>query len=275
MTQTRRIVLVIALSLAVVLAGCGAVTSGDGGDNGTAVDPSNDVNSSNDIDPSNYEAETLQQEAQASMQEVNSLTMEMDIDMEVDGQMGSSSISMEADGAANYETQRMHFEELSIDLSTPRGEQSATAEAYQIEDTMYIDDGSGWQSQPADDSSWGQDSVSQQSDLLEGADVSIEGTEVVNGENTLVVSVEPTDEALQELAGETAGSSSSSASSMEIESATVTQYIAAEDPHYVMKSEVDMVAVIDGQNVDMTMTITMDDHEEEVTIDVPDEIQQP
>jgi hypothetical protein len=59
---------------------------------------------------------------------------------------------------------------------------------------------------------------------------------------------------------------------MEIESATVTQYIAAEDPHYVMKSEVDMVAIIDGQEVDMTMAVTMDDHARDVTIDVPDDV---
>lgn len=259
MTRLRRIALLVVVSLAIVLAGCGAASL-ESGDDGP------------DVDTSNYDAETLQQEAQASMQDVNSLTMGMDIDMEVEGRMGTASISMESDAAANYEARRMHLEDLSMEVSSPAGEQSVTAEAYQVGDTMYLNEGSGWQSQPADNAAWSQSGVSQQSELLDDADVTIEGAEVVNDEDTLVVSVEPTDESLQELAGETAASSTTG-STMEIESATVTQYIAAEDPHYVMKSEVDMTATVEGQTVDLSMSYTMDDHEEAVTIDVPDEVQ--
>lgn len=260
MTRTRTIAIVLAVVLAIGLAGCGAL-SADSNDGGT------------DVDPSNYSAESLQQEAQASMEAVDSLTLEMNIDMDIEGPMSSGSMSIEGEGAANYGTERMHFESLEVDLSTPRGDRSASGEAYQVGSTMYVNDGTGWNSQPADDTTWSQDTATQQTDLLEDAEVSIEGAESVNGQDALVVSVAPSDAALEEMAGSTAGSGSTSANSMEIESATVTQYIAAEEPHYVLKSEVEMVVVgSQGEEVDMTMTVTMDDHGEDVTIDVPDDV---
>lgn len=258
MNGTRRTLLLAVVVLAVAIAGCSAI--GGGG---------NEV----DVDPSNYSAESLQQEAQASMANVTSVTMEMGIESEVQGPMGAASSSIEAEAAANYETRRMHFESLDIERSTPQGSDSVSAEAYQVGDTMYVDAGAGWRSLSADGAAWSQGTAAQQTELLDDAEVSIEGAESVNGEDALVVSVEPSDAALAELAGSTSSSTALSAGSMEIQSATVTQYIAAEDPHYVLKSELDMVAVIQGNEIDQTITVTMDDHDETVTIDVPEEIQ--
>lgn len=260
MTRTRQLLLVAVVGLAVALAGCGTMTSVLGDDDGGP-----------DVNVSNYDAETLAQDAQAAMESVDSYTFEMDMEMAAQSQMGEASIEMSGDGRANIANERLYMD-MHMDVSTPMQSASEDVEAYQVGDTMYTKIRGTWQTQPAEQSTWSQTGPGQQSAYLEDAEVSIEGAETVNGEDTLVVSVEPTDEALEAVAATSADSQDVSASRMEIESATVTQYIAAEEPHYVMRTELAMTAVVDGTEMELSMDISMDDHGEEVTVDVPDEI---
>lgn len=253
MTRTRKLVLIGVLVLSVGLAGCSGLTGGD---------------------EELTEAERLQQDAIADMEDVDSYTFTMDMSMDMESDQGDATIDIRADGAANRAEERMYMN-MTMDITSQGQTQSINQEVYQLGETMYVQQFGTWQSQSVGSDAWENNNAAQQSELLEDADVSIVGNDTVNGVEVRVLEVEPDEEALEEFAqsGTNTGQSGPTQSSMSIESATVRQYVAAESPHYVLRTEMDMEATVEGNPVTMTMTMSFDDLDEDVTIDVPEELQ--
>lgn len=260
MTRTRTVAVIVAVVLAVGLAGCGAMSADGGSADSSAAD----------INTSNYDASELASSASTTMSEVESYTFTTDISIEASDDTSTASIEMEGDGKANHATERMYMD-MHMDIDAGMRSVSEDVEAYQVGDTVHMKVRGDWQSQPAQQATWTGTGPGMQSELLADSDVSIEGTETVNGEETIVVSVDPDEQTLEELAKQQSSTDASN-EDMEIRSASVTQYVSPEEPHYVVKSEIQMTAVSDdGVTMSMNATTTMDDHEEDISIDVPDE----
>lgn len=261
MTRRHTIVVAAVLVLAAVLAGCSALGTGDGG--GGA-----------DVNTSAYDADTLAQDAQTAWEELDSYTYSMELDITGQTRIGEIEVSMEGNGRTNFTNERS-ARDMQLKISNATQSISYNVERYRVGDTSYLkfDRRGFWQRQPADETTLSQAGPNQQSALLENAELTIEGAERVNGEDTLVVSAEPTDEALEDVAAASAQQADDSESWTDIESASLTQYIAAEEPHHVLRTELEIGArTAEGQHREMILVISTDDHGEDIRIELPPDL---
>lgn len=238
-TRTRTALAVLALSALVALAGCA-----DSGSNGPADGPS---------------AEDIQAEATAAMEEVSSAAFTMD--MNVDSEQGS--LSLQSDGVMDIDDRRMR-----MNMSLESQGQSVELTQYVINQTAYQQLDGQWQSSDVSGQDiWGEgNQLNMQQEMLENSTLEVTGTDTVEGNEVWVVSIEPSDEAIQQFL---TGTGTGVTENMDIESVSFTQYVDT-DTHHVRQLDLAMDTTIQGDSATMDMTMTFSRFDEAFDIELPD-----
>lgn len=239
-SRIRSLLVVAALALLVATAGCA-----DGGSTAPTDAP---------------EPDALQRNATATMQDVTSATVTMSMDMDANQQ----TVSMDAEGEMDVENRRMR-----MDLTMDTGGRTVEVTQYVIDETAYQKIQGSWQTQDlSGQGMWaGGNQLALQERMLENATVEITGSDTVDGRDVWVVSIDPSDEAIQQLLS---GTAANVGENVDIESLTFEQYVDAES-HYVRKLDMAMDAQIQGQSASLNMTMTFDDFNEPVDIQLPED----
>lgn len=246
MRPTTRALLVTAfVALLAATAGCT--------DGGSSLDPS-------DAPP----ASELQNESIAVMEGVETVTFTMEMESGTEGQQ----LTINADGAMDLPARKMR-----MDMQMNMGRE-IEATQYIIDNTSYINVNDQWQTRDTGDMNvWGQgNQLATQREALEGATVEITGTDVVNGHDVWIVSVEPDPEALRSLMAQQSGGASLP-ENVEIENMSFRQYVDAETYH-VRQFDMEANVQSQGQTVTVTMQMTFDAFNEPVTIELPEAARQ-
>lgn len=201
------------------------------------------------------DAEQRAQDASDAMADVDTYRMTMAMNISANGQ----TISMSQDGVFDHEAQRAR-----LDMTVF----GAEGVAYMDGDTMYVKSNSRWQTQDlSEDDPWKSgNGITQQQNILESGDVSIEGTETVDGAETTVLSVDPDEDELKELLAQ---QQSQSFEDVTIEDASYRLYVGDDD--LPRKVEMTMEMTVNGQSADAEMTAYFSEFGEPVDITIPEE----
>lgn len=237
-TQTRTVLAVLALSVLVALAGCA-----DSGSNGPAEGPS---------------AEDIQAEATAAMENVSSAAFTMD--MTVDSDQGS--LSLQSDGVMDIDNKRMR-----MNMSLESQGQTIELTQYIIDQTAYQQVDGQWQSSDVSGQDiWAEgNQLTMQQQMLENSTVEVTGNDTVDGNEVWVVSIEPSDEAIQQFL---TGTGTGITENMDIESISFTQYVDT-DTYHVRKLDLSMDTTMQGESATMEMTMTFSRFDESFDIELP------
>lgn len=237
-TQARTVLAVLALSALVALAGCA-----DSGSSGPADGPS---------------AEDIQEEATAAMEEVSSAAFTMD--MTVDSDQGS--LSLQSDGVMDIDDKRMR-----MNMSLESQGQTIELTQYIIDQTAYQQVDGQWQSSDVSGQDiWAEgNQLNMQQRMLENSTVEVTGNDTVDGNEVWVVSIEPSDEAIQQFL---TGTGTGVTENMDIESISFTQYVDT-DTHHVRKLDLSMDTTMQGESATMEMTMTFSRFDESFDIELP------
>ncbi|MFB6074129.1 MAG: DUF6612 family protein [Haloarculaceae archaeon] len=238
----RKHALIAALAVMVTLSGCSAITGGNGGGSGT---------------PSVSE---IQSQTQQAMQDVSTYAFGLNMDMSAQGR----TISMSADGVVDHENRRMRMQVNAF------GQQVTQ---YVIDDTMYQNVGGRWQTQDVSDQNmWEQGTtLQQQRQILENADVTLQGTQTVDGTETYVVRINPNETELRQLLQQQ-GTQGALAQGVSFSDVQFTQYIGTQD-YLPRRVEINMTVSSQGQEVEVDMAMTFSDFGRDVSIQLPSEAQ--
>lgn len=239
-SQTRALLVTVALALLLATAGCT-----DDGSTGPADAPS---------------ADALQENATAVMQEVSTAAFTMSMDIESGGQ----TITMDADGVMDAENRQMRMV-MRMDV----GDRSVEVTQYIVDETAYQRIQGQWQTRNLRGQDiWQQgNQIALQRRMLENSTVEIVGSDTLDGRDVWVVSVDPSEDAIQQLVGQTG---TGVGENVEVDSLTFEQYVDAETYH-VRKIDMTMDATIQGDSASLNMTMTFGDFDEPVDIQVPEE----
>jgi hypothetical protein len=239
-SRTRGLLAVAALALLVAAAGCA-----DGGSTAPADAPAPDA---------------LQRNATAAMQDVRTATFTMAMDMEASGQ----SVSMDADGEMDVENRRMR-----MDLAMDTGGRTVEVTQYVIDETAYQRIQGDWQTQDlAGQEMWsGGNQLALQERMLENSSVEIIGSGTVDGHDVWIVAIEPGEDAIEQLLS---GTASDVGENVDIQSLSFEQSVDVETSH-VRKVDMRMDAEIQGQQATLNMTMTFENFNEPVDIQLPEE----
>lgn len=254
MRRNRTLALLVLLALSVGLAGCTGMDGGDGGNS----------------DGNLSEAERLQQDAIAAMQDVDTYAVTRQTNASGVPAPGVASVQVSAEGTFDRAARRAHQTQTQTRTSTQGETQTSTLELYLVGNTTYRNVLGTWQSQPTPAGTW---QTTTQSEPLQDAEVTIAGEETINGYETTVLQVEPDEAALQQLAQNQTATGETGGTAANITTATIRQYVATEEPHYLVRTELDMSIERDNQTTTVDQTTTFDDFGEDVSIDLPPEIQ--
>lgn len=246
MSSRKRTLLVTALlTLLVAVSGCLGGTNGPQGD-GT---------------PS---AEEIRENTVSAMEDVETATYEMQMTISAGGQ----DIEMNADGAIDRAAKLMR-----MNLSMDAGFQSLETTQYIKGNTSYMNLDGQWRTQDVSGQTpgegfWSNNQFAQQTNALEGATVELNGTETVDGEETYRLDVEADQETVNELLQQQSGATGS-LENVDISNVQFTQYVDTES-NYIRKVEMQMDMTVQGQDATATMTMSYDNFNEDVTIEIPD-----
>lgn len=201
------------------------------------------------------DAEQRAQDATDAMQDVDTYRMTMEMNISANGQ----TISMSQDGVFDHEAQRAH-----LDMTVF----GAEGVVYMDGDTMYVKSNGRWQTRDlSEDDPWESgNGIIQQRNILESGDVSIEGTETVDGVETTVLSVDPEEDELKELLAQ---QQSQSFEGVTIDDASYRLYVGDDD--LPRKMEMTMEMTVDGQSATAEMTAYFSEFGEPVDITIPEE----
>lgn len=247
MPTTRRRAATVALLLAVALSGCAGLT-GDG------------------VDPDEYDADELQADALAATGDAERYGFAYEQRLragEDDLQLG-----VDASGVADEPAERTHVEFRTWIGSSDLG---VDGEAYHDGETLHQrSEEEPWNSSAADAGYWAPTDLDVA--LLSGADVAVDGADTVDGREAVVLDVQPADEAAVARYGlDQALVDDLLEPGVEVESTTVRQYVAAEEPHRILRTEVEVTFVTDGTEVEGTFSTTYD-YDGGGEVDVPDDL---
>lgn len=239
-TQTRTVLAVLALSVLLALAGCADSGSTDPADGPTA--------------------EEIQEEATATMDAVSSAAFTMD--MTVDSEQGS--LSLQSDGVMDIDNKRMR-----MNMSLESGGRSVELTQYIIDQTAYQQLDGQWQSSDVSGQDiWGEgNQLNMQQEMLENSTLEVTGTDTVDGNEVWVISIEPSDEAIQQFL---TGTGTGVTENMDIESVSFTQYVDT-DTHHVRQLDLSMDTTIQGESATLDMTMTFSRFDENFDIQLPEE----
>lgn len=207
--------------------------------------------------------------------------------------MGMTGIDMivEGNGAIDYPNEKMRIEmdmDMNIDVDTGMGtvssESTMTMDMYAIDDWIYMkmdmvamgmDMSIGWLKVQDMGEIWEEEDIAgQQLELMaEYVSVALLGSENVNGIDCYKLSVIPDLEELWDwymtqegVEGEGLEFDAGEA----IDDFDITVWV-AKDTNYIVKTDIEMKMTIEGESVDMTMSMLFWDHNEPVYISLPAE----
>jgi len=211
------------------------------------------------------EAQQLQNESVAAMQDVETYRFETSVDASTDDQ----SISLDADGLINRTARRA-----KLDMRVSVGDEVTM---YLVENTAYVKAGEtgDWIVRDMSDRNmWDQQGrLERQQELLAASGLEITGNATVDGVPVHVAEVDVPQDKLDELT-QLAQQQSGSSSDASISDATYTVYIAT-DSKLMRKVTVDMTIESDGQSADTSVSMRFFDFGTDATIEVPEEATQP
>lgn len=228
-----RLVPAIAVAVLVVTAGCAGF-----GDTGVAS------------------AEEVRQDAVASMADVETYRMEMNVTLHANGQ----TLPMAMTGTFNRtgETAQM--------TTTVRGQ---SVESYVDGTTMYLQTPTGWQVRDvADRNPWNESlALERQRAILESADITELGEDTVDGEPVYVVQIDPDPERVKQVV---ARQQNRNFDDVSIRDVTYTQFVHRETGRLV-GVEMNMTMTVSGQSADVTATMTFSGYDEPTDITIPED----
>lgn len=253
MSGKKTILLAVVLALMLPLAGCSALTS-DGED---GPDPD-----SPDVDEEQLQADTL-----ATMQNVSTASVEADITME---SQGTTVIDMQLEGVSNFEEQRARF-----DTTIGQGSRSVEAEQYIIDQTAYMNAEAfgGWVRQDVSDQpGFGNNTLQQQEEILEAADVEVTDETTTDGHEVYVAEMNIDDEMMTEILNEQLSQQQTGgvAGEVTMEDVSVTQHIDV-DSNHVRYMELEYTVSAGGQEVSVVFEQRFSDFDQAVDITLPEE----
>lgn len=244
-SRKRTLLVTVLLTLLVAVSGCLGGANGPQGD-------------------STPSAEQIQENTVSAMKDVETATYEMQMTISAGGQ----NVEMTADGAIDRAAKRMR-----MNLSMDAGLQSLETTQYVEGNTSYIRLNGQWRTQDISrqtpgEGFWSNNQFAQQTDALEGASVQLNGTETVNGEETYRLEVDADQETVNELLQQQSAATGA-IENVDIDNVQFTQYVDTESNH-IRKVEMQMDMSVQGQEATAAMTMSYDNFNEDVSIDIPD-----
>lgn len=238
-TQTRTLLAVVALAVLVAMAGCA-----DGDSTGPADEPP---------------VEEIQAEAAAVAGNLSSAAFSMT--MNVDSPQGS--LTMQSDGVVDVDTKRMR-----MNITVESGGRTSEITQYIVDETAYQEANGQWQSVDVSGMGiWAEgNQLNVQGEMLENSTANVTGTAEVGGQETWVVSIQPSDEGIQQFL---AGTATGVTENLELENVTVTQYVDTETYH-VRQIEMSIETTSQGETATIEMTQTFSRFDEAFDITVPE-----
>ena len=250
MTGSTNVRVVLALVLAVSLAGCGATNLpflGDDADDGG-------------------QAERIAADAVGEMQSVSAYNFTMTQVVA----FGQNEVNMTAAGTVNHTSERLYMDVTeSVLTNTTRSKEFATV--YVVDDTRCRTDrkaDSGWSSTNAS-GLWNQGlSMDSQAALLNASGTSavLRENRTVRGETAYVVEVRPDEDALKRVVANT---SDADLSAVTVRNATLTQYV-SQDDNRLLRSTMHVTFVQAGRLTTVDLNMTYSDYDAVPQIDVPE-----
>jgi outer membrane lipoprotein-sorting protein len=250
MTGSTNVRVVLALVLAVSLAGCGATNLpflGDDADDGG-------------------QAERIAADAVGEMQSVSAYNFTMTQVVA----FGQNEVNMTAAGTVNHTSERLYMDVTeSVLTNTTRSKEFA--EVYVVDDTRCRTDrdaDSGWSSTNAS-GLWNQGlSMDSQAALLDasGTTALLRENRTVRGETAYVVEIRPDEDALKRAVANT---SDADLSAVTVQNATLTQYVAHDD-NRLLRSTMHVTFVQEGRLTTVDLNMTYSDYDDVPPIEVPE-----
>lgn len=242
-TQTRTLLAVVALAVLVVLAGC-ADSDSTGPRDGPGEGPS---------------AETIQAEAAAVAGNLSSAAFSMT--MTIDS--AEESLSLQSNGVVNVDDRRMR-----TNITLESGGRTVEVTQYIVDQRAYQERDGKWQRLDLNGTGiWaGGNQLRTQARMLENSALNVTGTAVVAGNETWVVSIEPTEASIQQFL---TGTATGVAENLEFQNESVTMYIDT-DTYEVRKLELGLETETDGDTARLELSQTFSRFDEAVDIQLPE-----
>lgn len=294
--RSRFFALILAASLSLSFNACGKADADKGN-----VEDAGTSGSESGQDEEEVDALAAAQENMKNVKSMNACTsMDMDMEMTAAGETQSMQMTTTVDMTCFYDPVRM-----KIDTTAKSGEEAATISMYGEENedgtfTLYMNDGTGWQSQEIQAADMKQyDAAASMNEYL-GDDLVLDGKEQLNGADAYKYTGVLTGDAMKEVM---AASAAQSLTSLGVDSAQlesmmdglsdipITFWIDAES-FYPVKYELDMLDTMNGlmtkilesfgeQAEGLSMSIsnmrvemTCDSYNEAEEFSIPDEAKQ-
>jgi len=224
-------------------------------------------------DDDQHSAEELRAGAVDAMENVDSYTMRTTANVSVSGTettTQSQEVVMRVDQADRR---------ASIEQTVQSSGTTQTVEAYLVDDTMYVQQAGTWQTRQLPQDPWAGAGAGQtnQFEILGSANVTHNGSETIDGVETEVLELNMTgddyEQLLQEQANQSGtGSLGSLVRLADVQSVTIRQYVATEEPHYVHRVESEVAITVVGQEAETSSVLTFEDFEEDVTVELPEDL---
>jgi len=213
----------------------------------------------NTEEPTSAEAQELVEQATQSMQDVDTYTMEMSVEMSTNGQ----TLSLDTDSVINRTDKRAQ-----VELSVNGMGQAQTITSYIINESVYVQQDGTWQSQQlSDGQSWdSRDHLQQSRKLFEESSVRVVGNDTVDGTPVRVLEIDADQEAMLDLISQQRDSISADVSPTDV---TLRQYVSTET-NLTRKIEMDMQMGPSGQSASASVMIRFSDFGTDTDIAVPD-----
>lgn len=267
MATARRLVVLGVLLLAVAMAGCAGL-----GGTGDDADPDDQTEPGGEIDLGDYDAEQLQADAVAATGDSTTYAFDFDQCLTTRSDQGALRLGVEGDGETDA-PERLSRIDVAMTLGLTCGEDARRfpSEAYHVQDALHEREGSEWNTTNVDEF-W--QPTDQDVALLDGATVTAVGTETIAGRETVLLDVDPaSNETIAAYGLHPAVINDLLQAGVEIRSANVTQYVAAESPRRVLRTEIELTAVSGGNEFTGNLTTTYD-YGADVAIELPEAIEE-
>lgn len=255
-TRTRTLFLTILVVLVLTVAGC--TGGGPGGD--ASGDRGGDVPEDGAGDAPG--ATTIQQEATAAMQDAETGAYSLEMTERVGNR---TETVLRVDGAFDVPNRKLRTTVENPDMA------NHTLTQYVVDGTTYTGMGGEWFRAPTGDQvDWdGQpDRFDTQQAVLANADVEVTGTDEVDGREVWVLTVDSTLDSLESPGGQPG--SGDLLGAVDLSNAEITQYVDTETSH-VLQTVARINATRSGQRTSITMTTSLSNVDEPVTIELPAE----
>ncbi len=254
-TTRRTALLALVLAVSLLLAGCTTAIDGD------------DTGADTELDDADIDETELQAAAVEAMEDVETAAISHEMTMSLDGEQ---LLDLSSDGVVDYETQEM---ELTTVMDNPMtGEQEIPQ--YVIGETMYMEFEGDWMKENvSDENFWESEELTQQQEVLEAAELDIQGEkESDDGHDVYVVNMSVDQETMESIVEDEFGEQEAGMPGEEVEfgDVSVTQHIDAETSH-IRYAEMEFEITTAGETMSMEMTVETSEINEDVDIELPEE----